>query len=255
MSLLVSKAVSQLLLPPGGLILLMLAGLAAWRRPAGRALVLIAAGALWLLAIEPVRDALVSPLEERYAALPVAAAASAGADAIVLLGGGLYEKAPEYGGRDSLGRHALMRTVYAADLALRAKLPVYPTGGRVLSETTEPEGAVMKRWLVRLGVPEARVHAETAANNTWENAARIRAMMQDAGIRRVLLVTSAIHMPRSVWAFERQGVEVIPAPCAFIAEREPYDLRSWLPRWNVLADSGDALHEYLGILWYRLRYG
>ncbi len=253
MSLLISKSISQLLLPPGGLILLGLLGLLCWRRPWGRALIALSLVAFWLLSTEPVRDALVEPLEHAYPALD-ANRLPAGSMAIVLLGGGLYEKAPEYGGVDSLGMHALMRTMYAADLARKTGLPVYPTGGAVLSDTTEAEGVVMRRWLIRLGVPATMVHAESAADNTWQNAANISAMFAHAGIRRVVLVTSAYHMPRAVWVFQQHGMQVIPAPCAYMSEREPYDLRSWLPRWNVLADSGDALHEYLGSLWYRIRY-
>jgi len=253
LGLLISKSISQLLLPPGGLILLALVGLIFWQRRWGRALILISLAAFWALSTEPVRDALIEPLEASYPALSVDHL-PAGNMAIVLLGGGLYEKAPEFGGRDSLGQHALMRTVYAADLARKTGVPVYPTGGAVLSDTTEAEGVVMRRWLIQMGVPADLVHAETAANNTWENAANIKAMMQNKGIEHVVLVTSAYHMPRSVWVFKQQGVEVIPAPCAYIAEREPYDIRSFLPRWNVLADSSDALHEYLGFMWYQVRY-
>ncbi len=253
MGLLLAKAVSQLLLPPGGLVLLGSLGLVFWRRRWGRMLAGLALALLWLLSTEPVRDALISPLEQSYAPLDVAALPD-DVGAIVLLGGGIYEKAPEYGGKDALGKYALMRTVYAAELYRATGLPVYPTGGAVLSETTEPEGAVIRRWLVRLGVPAEAVHPETEADNTWENAANVRRMLARAGIHRAILVTSAYHMPRSVAAFRAQGLEVVPAPCAYIAEREPYDLRSFLPRWNVLSDSGDALHEYLGMLWYRLRY-
>jgi len=253
MGLLVSKSISQLLLPPGGLILLTLLGLIFWQRRWGRGLVLVSMALLWLLSTEPLRDALVEPLENQYPALQVNTL-PAGKMAIVLLGGGLYEKAPEFGGRDSLGMHALMRTIYAADVAVKTGVSIYPTGGAVLSATTEPEGEVMRRWLIRLGVPASMVHAESAANTTWENAANIRDMIKQKGIRHLVLVTSAYHMPRAVWVFKQQGLDVIPAPCAYMAEREPYDIRSFLPRWNVLADSGDALHEYLGLLWYKLRY-
>jgi uncharacterized SAM-binding protein YcdF (DUF218 family) len=74
------------------------------------------------------------------------------------------------------------------------------------------------------------------------------------GVNRIVLVTSAWHMPRSVWCFESHGFEVIPAPVDYLTEQEAYDLRSYLPRWTTLSDSGQALHEYLGLLWYRLRY-
>jgi uncharacterized SAM-binding protein YcdF (DUF218 family) len=259
MSLIISKAISQLLLPPGGLILLALLGLIFWKRLWGRGLVVLSLLCFWLLATEPVRDQLLSPLENKYPALQVdrlpADLISEGKLAIVLLGGGVYGKAPEYGGRDMLTGHAMLRTVYAADLALDTGLNVYSTGGAIYPELTEPEGLIMQRWLVRLGVPRERTHAETAAKNTWENAANIAMLLKEKGIKQIVLVTTAWHMPRSVRVFESHGLQVIAAPCAYVVERGPYDLRSYLPHWGVLSASGDALHEYLGLLWYRLRYG
>lgn len=246
------------MLPPGGLIVAALTGLLFWRRGWGRALIAFSLGSLWLLATEPVRDALISPLENRYAALDLHALTGSGAAsdrrAIVLLGGGVYARAPEYQGRDALAADALMRTIYAADLARRTGLPVYATGGAVLSAGSEPEGSVMQRWLVRLGVSGSRIHSETAARNTWENAANLKERLQSAGVEEIILVTTARHMPRSVWVFESGGFRVMPAPCAYVAGRSPYDIRSYLPHWHVLAGSSDALHEYLGMLWYRLRY-
>lgn len=259
MSLIISKSISQLLLPPGGLILLALLGLLFWKRPWGRGLVTLSLLCFWLFATEPVRDALLSPLENKYSALQVdqipANSISEGGMAIVLLGGGVYEKAPEYSGRDMLTAHAILRTVYAADLAMEIGLEIYSTGGALHPDLTEPEGLIMQRWLIRLGVPRARTHAETAAKNTWENAANTATLLKEKGINKIVLVTTAWHMPRSVRVFELHGMQVIPAPCAYVVGRDPYDLRSYLPHWNVLAASGDALHEYLGLFWYRLHYG
>jgi uncharacterized SAM-binding protein YcdF (DUF218 family) len=211
------------------------------------------------LSTEPVRDALLSPLENHYPAFQSETVSdqqiNREKNVIVLLGGGISEKAPEYGGRDVLSRYAMMRTVYAAYLARQTGLDIYTTGGVVLSDTSEPEGLLMQRMLMRLGLPEAVIHMETKANNTWENAANLRRILKHRGINRIVLVTTAWHMPRSVWAFEQNGFKVIPAPCDYVVEREHYDIRSWLPRWNVMADSADGLHEYMGLLWYRLRYG
>lgn len=259
MSLVISKSISQLLLPPGGLILLALLGLLFWKRLWGRGLVVLSLLCFWLLATEPVRDQLLMPLENKYPALQVEKLPpdliAEGKLAIVLLGGGVYGKAPEYDGRDMLTGHAMHRTVYAADLALETGLDVYSSGGAMYPELTEPEGLVIQRWLVRLGVPRARTHTETAAKNTWENAANIAIQLKEKGVEQIVLVTTAWHMPRSVWVFESHDVQVIAAPCAYVAQRGPYDLRSYLPHWNALAGSGDALHEYLGLLWYQLRYG
>jgi uncharacterized SAM-binding protein YcdF (DUF218 family) len=258
LSLIITKSISQLLLPPGGLILLALLGLIFWRQLWGRVLLTLALLCLWLLATEPVRDALLSPLENKYSALKMdklpTDLTSSGKPAIVLLGGGIYEKAPEYGGRDMLPGQSLQRTVYAADLAMKTGLNVYSTGGALYPEFTEPEGLIMKRLLMRLGVPKKRIHAETVSRNTWENGANIAAMLKQKGIKKIILVTTAWHMPRSVWVFEKHGLKVIPAPCIYVVEREPYDLRSYLPYWRTLSASADALHEYLGMFWYRFRY-
>lgn len=252
--MLLIKSVSQLLLPPGILIVLGLIGLICWKRLWGRLLVGLCLVCFWLLATEPVRDMLVSTLENQYAALEVNESTGLEHHAIVVLGGGLYERAPEYQGRDSLSHAALMRTVYAAGLAGQTGLDVYAAGGAVLSEGSEPEGEVMRRWLIRLGVPAGKVHSETQSRNTWENAANLKEGLDGEGIEAVILVTTAWHMPRSVWVFESNGFRVIPAPCAYVASRTPYDILSYLPHWSELADSADALHEYLGMLWYRLRY-
>lgn len=248
--------IAQLLLPPGGLIVLAATGLVFWKRPWGRGIVILALALLWLLSTTPVRDFLLSPLELRYPALDIAQLQQmkAGYSAIVVLGGGLYARAPEYGGQDSLHDDALMRTLYAADLALKSNLDVYATGGALKPGQADPEGLVMARMLIRFGVDPQRIHTENRARTTWENGLYIRDMMKKSGIRRIILVTTAWHMPRSVRVFESLGMHVIAAPCAYRVEREAYDLRSYLPRWNRLSDSGDGLHEYLGLLWYRLAH-
>lgn len=252
--LLISKAISQLLLPPGGLILLGLIGLVFWKRGWGRGLVLLSFASLWLLSTEPVRDLLTEPLEFQYSVLDMSKVKTDGT-AIVLLGGGIYENAPEYGGRDELGRYAMMRTVYAADVALKTGLDVYATGGKPLTQADEPEGEIMRHWLLKFGVSERYAFSENAANNTWENAAYMKKLLYKKGVNSVILVTSAWHMPRAVWCFESQGFEVVAAPTDYLTEQEAYDLRSYLPHWTVLNDSGQALHEYLGLIWYHIRFG
>jgi len=254
MSLLLGKISSQLLLPPGGVILLGVVGLIFWKRWWGRGLVFLALASLWLLSTEPVRDMLSEPLEYQYTVLDVEHVDREGA-VIVLLGGGINENAPEYQGRDGLGRYAVMRTLFAADIARKSDLDIYATGGKPLTETADPEGEIMRRFLLRLGLSERKVFAESASNNTWENAAYMQQMLADKGVERVVLVTSAWHMPRAVWCFEANGMQVIPAPTDFITKQGEYDARSYFPRWTVLADSGQAMHEYLGLLWYRMRYG
>ncbi|MDX8396383.1 MAG: YdcF family protein [Mariprofundaceae bacterium] len=251
--LLLSKAISQLILPPAVLILLGILGVVFWKKRWGRGCVVVSLALFWMLSTEPVRDILLDPLESQYPVLNIEQLNTENT-AIILLGGGIYEDAPEYGGVDQLSNHAMMRTLYAADIAEKSGLNVYATGGRPLSEENEAEGDIMRRWLIRLGVPEQRVFAESFANNTWENAAYMRTMLEKKDVDKIVLVTTAWHMPRSVWSFEAHGFTVIPAPCTFLTKQKDYDLRSYLPHWGVFNDSALALHEYLVLFWYRLRY-
>ena len=257
--LMLIKLATQILLPPGGLLLLAFTGLLARRKWWGRMLMILSLAALWLFSIAPVRDALTRPLEFASPALQASQISNlsqmqTGSTAIVLLGGGMDEQAPDYGGENGLKDSALSRTTYAAWLARQTGLPVYATGGKPLSETDESEGAVMRRWLIRFGVAEQQVYAEQASENTWQNASYMKAILQAKGVSRVVLVTSARHMPRAIWCFEQQSLQVIAAPTYYMTLRKPYDARSFLPDADVLADSSWALHEHLGIAWYRLRY-
>ncbi|MDQ6993924.1 MAG: YdcF family protein [Mariprofundus sp.] len=237
--------------------MLSIIGLVFWRRSWGRAVVLLAMALLWLLATEPVRDQLLNPLELHYPPLSRVElqAIEAGSAVIVVLGGGLYEQAPEYGGRDSLHDHALMRTLYGADLALQSGFPVYVSGGALHPGLGEPEGVVMARMLRRFGVDAKHIHVESKSRTTWENGQYMQQILAAGHHKKLILVTTAWHMVRAVRVFESFGMQVIPAPCNYRVEKQPYDLRSFFPRWNVLADSGDGLHEYLGLLWYFWRHG
>jgi len=251
--LLISKLLSQLLLPPGGLIVLAGLGGLFIKRTWGKLLLMLALLLLWGLSTEPVRDVLTKPLEFQYPALHGDFVANE-KTAIVLLGGGVYEQPPEYDGQDYLHNFALMRTLYAASLAKKTGLNVYATGGKPLGDQHDAEGDVMKRVLIESGVDEAHVFAENLANNTWENASLMQVMLKKHGITTVILVTSAWHMPRSVACFRAQGLMVIPAPTDYLTKMSAYDMRSYVPEMRTFYDSSLALHEYLGLFFYRLRY-
>ncbi|RMH59673.1 MAG: YdcF family protein [Zetaproteobacteria bacterium] len=254
MSLTLSKLVGQWLLPPGVLAWLALLAFVGWRRVWARVLVLFVAVSIWLLSVAPVQNALLRPLEQAQAPLRIEDPSWRQADAIVLLGGGTYESPPEYAGHDMPSKEAMLRTIYAARLARLSGLDVYASGGvPPQRETQRPEGESMAEWLAWFGVPPQRIHAETRAMNTWENARYLRAMLPQA--QRIVLVTSAFHMPRARWAFEQQGFRVIAAPCAYRRDLSAQQPGSWFtPKAGLFEDSYAALHEYLGLVWYRWRY-
>ena len=111
-----------------------------------------------------------------------------------------------------------------------------------------------------LGVPKDVIVKETEAANTREHARNLYPMLQERGFRRVLLVTSAIHMPRSVGVFHKlcPEIEFIPAPTGFrVVEGPPKPwyqmLPSLLPTPRSLLNFCEVEHEYVGMAYYKLR--
>jgi uncharacterized SAM-binding protein YcdF (DUF218 family) len=249
------KVIQALLLPPG--LLLLLVVLAVALAAAGKkrlALVLTCAGCslVFLMSISPVSDLLLRPVEGRYPPLDPAAETAFHAEAVVLLGGGLTPEGVGKSRGAALSQSAMRRTVYAARLARRLGLPVIASGGRVVPDPArEAEAAVAARMLEELGVPPKMILQEAESRTTWENALRIR---DTYGPRRVLLVTSASHMPRAVACFQRLGIAVLPAPTDYLSKGSAYFL-DWLPAADALEGSLTALREYVGIVAYRALYG
>ncbi len=243
--------VKPLILPPGGMVLMGVIGLALGRRFLGRLLVVMALALLYLFSTPFVADRLIAGLE-RVPALDRAAIDRSGAEAILVLAGGRYSDAPEYG-RDTANGRLLLRLRYAAWLARRSGLPVIASGGSG-ADRGEPEARLMRRILEQeFGVPVAAT--EERSRTTWENAQMSADLLRERGIERVLLVTQAWHMPRAVASFRAAGVDVVPAPTAFYHKKEDgeFSAGDWLPDPTALLYSYFALHEYLGALWYRLR--
>jgi len=251
--ILLTKLATALVLPPGVNLLAGVAGLVLRRRLRRTAMLLtaVAFASLYLLSTGALAGRLVAGLE-RVAPLASPRALAGRVDAIVVLGGGRNPSAPEYGG-ETVNHHSLVRARYGAVLQRASGLPLLVSGGRVLGHGT-PEAELMAHVLTaELGVPVRWV--ETASRNTAENAIHSQRLLARADARRVALVTSAMHIARATEIFERVGLEVVPAPTDFHhrsgARGTIFD---WLPTIGALWLSSAALHEYLGRLWYRLRY-
>lgn len=245
---LLKKIIASLVLPPTSLILLAVAGLMlASRRPRlGRWLMAVALAGLVLLSLPRVAHELQRSLEE---APPISASALAEAQAIVVLGGGSYRGAPEYGG-DTVNRHSLERLRYGARLARRTGLPLLVTGGAPFGGRPEAE-AMQEALQVDFGLSARWV--EPASRDTAENAAFSAPLLKAAGIARIALVTHAWHMPRARLLFEREGLTVLPAPTGFTIATG--GIGEWLPSAAALEKNRLALHELLGQLASQRRGG
>ncbi len=171
--------------------------------------------------------------------------------AIVILGSGRLRDSPEYGGDQPNGR-ALQRIRYGAFLHHRTGLPVLTTGGSLRGDRIS-EARIMATVLTEeFGLDE--VWQEGKSRNTAENAAFSAPILQQHGIEHIYLVTHAWHMPRALHVFRQQGLAVTAAPTAFADRGMDYVARDFLPSMKVLQHSYYAMHETIGLLWYRLRY-
>lgn len=248
MSWLITNFIAAFLLPPLNLLLLAIAGLWLWqKRPRiARTLLVTSFSFLWLLSTPFFSMAMLHTLEGTPQPLNTN---QDRAEAIVVLGGGTYFSAPEYGG-DTVSEAGLSRLRYAAKLRRETGKPILVSGGTPRGNRIS-EGQQMKQVLEQdFKTPVQWL--EDHSDNTRQSAQLSYAQLNPAGIKHIYLVTHAWHMPRSVAAFERAGFEVIPAPTRYSTHFQT-SLLSFLPDADALRDSRIFMHEMIGMLWYRLK--
>jgi uncharacterized SAM-binding protein YcdF (DUF218 family) len=214
------------------------------------ALTITGAALLWVASTPIVALALAAPLEKKYPALT--AAASPSADAILVLGGALSGARPPKRPTFNLGPSA-GRVWFTAELYRARKAPwvVIAGGNQPGQEGEQAEAEAIAEMLGVLGVPRESIRMEGLSRNTRENAAHSLPLVQSLGAKRVLLVTSAIHMPRAIKTFEKSwsgsGIQVIAAT-ADVESENPRTLlpKMWIPDASALGFVTKALKEYAG---------
>ena len=241
-----------LLLPPTLWLLMLLAVLVFWQRSWARRLLLWTFLLILALHSGLVNHGLRYPLESQYG--PLLDPRTAGPyDAIVVLtstilpAGGLvpFPSVDEYMFRRLDEAWRLYR--------LRPK-PIIVAGGHVNPFTPDKnENKIARDFLIKWGVPAHHVIGEAASRDTFESAVAVGKLLQQKGYKRYLLVTSAVHMPRSMLVFERLAPEPIPAPGDFsIRGFNPTPL-DFFPNESAARRLFITLHEYAGLANYHLR--
>lgn len=245
---LVTNLVAATLLPPLVLVILLAAGLLVrHRRPRlATSLTLLATAALYALSTPWVGGLLLKSLE---ISAPVSPTQLQTAEAIVVLSGGRFTDAAEYGG-DTLNGISLERLRYAAFLHRTSGLPILASGGkpgggtlgegRIMQHILQSEYGISARWI------------EDTSLTTWENARLAAPLLKQTGVQRIVLVSHAWHLRRAVPLFEANGFDVVPAGIQF-SRTDVGGIFDLLPTHTGLRDSTFALHEWLGILWYKFR--
>ena len=180
------------------------------------------------------------------------------AEAIVILGGGTRPRIsprPWYEINE-----AGDRILYGSLLYKQGKAPLLVvTGGRAewLGEGGNPESEDMAAIAELIGVPSNAIIQESQSFNTRDNAVNTKQILSQKGINKILLVTSALHMPRSMKIFRKVGFESIPAPTDFLTVNNE-NSKGWaavldlLPSVDALKNTTNAIKEYIGLLIYQI---
>ena len=251
---LLKPVLSSFALPPALMLLGASLGLllAVRHKRLGLSVIALSVAALWLVSCHGTAVWLARHAVPQFEPLTVATLKASKAQAIVVLGGGLQPNAPEYGSAQP-SSHTAQRLRYGVWLSRQTGLPLAFAGGLGWGALGSPgvaaaesEAAVAARVALQdYGVTLRWLDAQS--RDTQENAQMMSNLLKKDGVQQIALVTSAWHMPRSVMAFERAGMRVLPAPTGYtLAEQN--SLMEWLPSGQGLLASRWVIREWLGLL-------
>ncbi len=252
MELYLSKLIPLFIYPLGFALLLSILATGILGLSAGLARLLLctAVTVLWVASTPIFSDYLCLTLEGQYP--PLAVDATPSADVIVVLGGGVAGPTPPRLTLDLAD--AADRVLHAARLYRAGKAPVVLiSGGTIPWLGSElPEAGAMQTLLQEWGVPSASILLESASRNTHENAVLSQQVLQARGLQRVLLVTSALHMPRALATFQAAGIDALPVATDYtVINRDWRTVIDFLPDADALSRTSDAIKEYIGVAYYR----
>lgn len=255
------KMLEPLLLPPfwiatGMVITLIL--LLRGRRRAGISVLLTTLAIFYLLCTSVGVYLLSVPLQKMVSPLSAARWESLKPEAVVVLAGGVFRPGllrP----RAELTQASWRRFWRGLEIyrRLQGKIPLIYSGGSGNLFATAPVEARLARDYARaLGIPARDFIIETSSRNTYENARELRRLLKKrspgAEEHRFILVSSAVHLPRSLLVMRRAGLLPLPAACDFPTASFSFGYFSLIPRAENFALSTAAVHEWLGIAGYRL---
>ena len=240
--------------PIGALWCLMVLGVfwLIWRRQWQGAVWLgVSAGLLFLVGSTPLVDALVARAERPLARVDMDRLATA--EVVVALGGGFYASENDMFGFALGGGGS--RVLTALELVRRGKAQVLVLGGSgpLPGKPGVVAASMVQEWVLALGVTTVAVTNLGLCSNTHDEALAYKTLARSHGWTNALLVTSALHIPRSVAVFQKQGIDVVPVACDFQACGVLGTPFSPFPSQGRLHLLGLYLHEKIGLVIYRLR--
>ncbi len=198
---------------------------------------------LWIWSMPVLSHRLCGAIENQFPQISIENVPHA--QALVVLGGAI---SPPSGQSIEINLQAAAdRVWYASRLFHAGKVPLLVlSGGGDLTHDNYSEAHAMALFLLDLGVPSESMLQEESSRNSRENAGFSAEMLRARGINHILLVTSALHMPRALTLFTDQGLVVEPVPTDFQGRLSQQGVLAWLPDAGALETSGRAMKEVVG---------
>lgn len=212
---------------------------------------IIGTGFLFLLSISPVSNALIYCLESQYQPPPKEVISKA--DIIVILNGGVsssgvFRKNPEP------SRATYSRIFNGVEIFKESGAKVLLMSGA--GDINCRGDNTMKNLAVALGIQADKIIVESKSCNTFEHVVELSKIFPPERNMRIGIVTSALHIPRAIWAFQKKYPKdsIIPLPVGYTYSPHRYGIDSFIPSTHVLSRSSDAIHELIGMIVYKIWY-
>jgi uncharacterized SAM-binding protein YcdF (DUF218 family) len=248
----ISKIIPLLLFPLPLFLLLSIYALFAIRSLRCRIAYGIALTGFILLSTTASSDWMIRYLEDIHPSIAPDAVQSG--DAVVVLTGMLM---PLGRSNEGLAFENATDRILAADGLIRSgrtKLVLITGGSGLMGQGGDSEALLLQKWLKERSPQSIRILAESESRNTAENAIlTARILIDKLKIKRIVLITSAFHMPRSVLCFRKAGFDVIPYPVDYRTMMETPVPEGFVPSTEALFRSTIAVKEYMGLVAYYIK--
>jgi uncharacterized SAM-binding protein YcdF (DUF218 family) len=242
------SAIGRLVSPPAVLLLLTALGLWHVRKKWGVRLAWLSILLLWLAATPIVAYGLLDLLTHGATPVDVGTLPKSGAMIVILPAGKV--RAREYQEGETASPLTVQRVRYGVTLAKATGLLVAIPGGKHRGVHSEAE---LARRFAETELDYRVALIEEASLDTRQSALNLVAPLRGRGVKAVVLVTDARHMPRAAEAFAKVGFDVVRAPMAITAGESQLMLLAFVPTAEALVASFDVTHELVGRLWYAVR--
>lgn len=226
------KVIQQFLTPSVFILLITLLGflLLLKKKKRGTGLLILGLIIYYLFSITPLSDAMIAPLENQFSALeePLPEEIT---QAVILLGGAESD------------RLRATEAIRIANLKPETKIII---SGQYFLNPEDTQALKLKNHLISQGLDPDKIILENKSRTTGESAQNLKEILKD---QCFYLITSAYHLPRSVFLFHQQGLSPFPVPADFKVQKEKYDLLDFFPCAQNLRNVDLAIHEYLGLIY------